>query len=71
MWQSNFTFAIGIFQECFNFSILDDDVKEESEKFIVCVNSENPSVIFQGNNCTIVYITNNDGELKKINYVMQ
>ena len=63
MGQSNLTFVAGSFQECLSYSIFDDDVKEESENFIVCVSSENPSVIFQGNNCTVVYIANNDGEL--------
>ena len=63
MGLNNLTFVAGSSQVCLNFSIVDDDIIEGEEKFVICGSSKNPSAIVRENNCTVVYIADNDGEL--------
>ena len=64
---SNFTFLAGTqpFSQdsalCFNISIIDDELVEFTEEFLICGCSEQTGVIILNDGCTKVYIEDNDG----------
>ena len=65
---TNITFASGTqplgpdSQMCINISISDDQLVEETEKFVVCGCSTQPAVI-QNDGCTDVFIEDDDSKL--------
>ena len=54
-------------QMCLNFSIIDDQLVEPTERFTVCGLSPDTSVNILNNGCTDIKITDNEGE--NANYI--
>ena len=65
---TNLTYASGIqsfgsgSQMCFNISITDDQLVEQTETFVVCGCPTPLAVIPEANGCTTVTIEDNDGK---------
>ena len=65
---SNFTYVSGAqpfgpdSQMCTNISIIDDQLVERTERFVVCGCSSQPEVIVHDGGCTNVYIEDNDSK---------
>lgn len=47
-------------RKCANFTIIDDNVPELTEEFVIIVNSSLPEVEFQTSNFVTVFITDED-----------
>jgi hypothetical protein len=48
-------------QMCLNFSIVDDELVEPTERFTVCGRSSQNAVVILNNGCTDIKIRDNDG----------
>ena len=48
-------------QMCLNFSIIDDQLVEPTERFTVCGRSSQNAVVILNNGCTDIKIRDNDG----------
>ena len=48
-------------QMCLNFSIIDDQLVEPTERFTVCGQSSQNAVVILNNGCTDIKIRDNDG----------
>ena len=66
LYMNNLTYAAGTeplgpdSQMCLNISIIDDDLYEGIEQFVICGSSEQ-SIEFEGNECIDIFIEDNDG----------
>lgn len=74
--MKNLTFSSGTYpfgpgsQLCINISVVDDEIIEGMEKFVLCAYYEGTSeVILQNSGCTDIYIEDNDGMEAPIDYV--
>ena len=53
-------------QMCLNFSVIDDQLVEPTERFTVCGRSSQNAVVILNNGCTDIKIGDNDGIIQRI-----
>lgn len=52
---------------CLNIAIVDDELVEGMENFVICgFHQQQPTVVFEDNSCTNIFIKDNDGNKLKL-----